>query len=189
MSSRKTFPLIAVLSISTSGCLHVGPKTIRSDRFDYAGAISASWKAQMLLNLVKIRYADQPIFMDVAQVVASYTAEATAGITTPPESGYFPVGTLGGRWAESPTITYNPVSGEKFTRDILAPVSPVSIFQLVQAGWPLDAIFAIGVKSINGLHAASHLQLVKQEADPNYYRVVRLMRELQLTNGVSLRVL
>jgi len=47
----------------------------------------------------------------------------------------------------------------------------------------------IAVKSINGLHAASHLEIIKQEADSRFYRVVRLMRELQLTNEISLRVI
>jgi hypothetical protein len=40
--------------------------TVARDRFDYITAISDSWKSQMLLNLVKIRYGDAPVFLDVA---------------------------------------------------------------------------------------------------------------------------
>jgi len=168
----------------------MGPKTIRGDRFDYSGAISTSAKAQMLTNLVRLRYMDPPVFLDIAQVVATYTLEASAGVNTPDWNGgtYFPVANVGGRWAESPTITYNPMTGEKFTKSLLAPVSPTSIFEMVQAGWPLDAIFAIAVKGINGLHAPGHMDLNKQEVDPRFYRVLTLMRELQMTNAISLRV-
>jgi hypothetical protein len=56
-----------------SGCAGFGPTTISHDRFDYAEAISKSWKSQMLLNMVKIRYADVPVFVDVTSVISSYT--------------------------------------------------------------------------------------------------------------------
>ena len=46
--------------------------TVARDRFDYITAISDSWKAQMLLNVVKLRYADAPVFLDVASVITQY---------------------------------------------------------------------------------------------------------------------
>ncbi|MBW2174197.1 MAG: hypothetical protein JRF64_06060, partial [Deltaproteobacteria bacterium] len=45
------------------GCSGIGPGTVERDRFDYVNALSNSWKKQMLLNLVKIRYLDAPIFL------------------------------------------------------------------------------------------------------------------------------
>jgi hypothetical protein len=35
-----------------SGCASIGPGTVARDRFDYTTAISDSWKAQVLLNVV-----------------------------------------------------------------------------------------------------------------------------------------
>ena len=54
------------------GCAGFGPSTVSRDRFDYTEAISDSWKHQMLLNMIKIRYADAPIFMDVSSVISQY---------------------------------------------------------------------------------------------------------------------
>ena len=42
------------------GCASMGARTIPKDRFNYTGAISESWKTQMLLNMVSLRYGDVP---------------------------------------------------------------------------------------------------------------------------------
>jgi len=190
MRSLLAFTLGAALVLP--GCaLRIGPKMIPADRFNYSAAISSSWQTQMLSNLVKIRYEDAPFFMDVAQVVTSYTWEASGTITTPDWNSILkaPGAAASGRWAESPTITMNPLTGDKFTRSLLQPVPPVSIFEMVQAGWPIDTVFALAVRSINGLHALSHMQILKREADPEFYQLLTLMRDLQESDSISMRVI
>jgi len=49
--------------------------------------LATSWKEQTLTNLVKIRYADPPVFLDIAQVVTQYTLEGSATINTPDWAG------------------------------------------------------------------------------------------------------
>ena len=189
--SRATVNVFAATLLLSHACIiRVGPKTIRSDRFDYSAAISNSHKIQMMLNLVRVRYLDPPVFLDVAQVVATYTLSGEAHVGTPdwPSGVYYPEAGASERWAESPTITYNPMSGERFTRSLLAPVSPVAVFQLVLAGWPVDTVFSIAVRGINGLHAASGVEMARRQADPRFYELLRLLRELQLTDMFSIRV-
>jgi hypothetical protein len=60
------------LSLSLAACSSIGPSTVPQDRIDYATSIGNSWKDQTLLNIVKLRYADTPVFLDVAQVIGSY---------------------------------------------------------------------------------------------------------------------
>ncbi|MGH7072106.1 MAG: hypothetical protein ACREFO_19135 [Acetobacteraceae bacterium] len=49
------------------------------DRIDYATSIGKSWKEQTLLNFVKLRCGDLPIFLEVAQVIAGYQLQSTVG--------------------------------------------------------------------------------------------------------------
>ena len=64
-----------------TACAGIGARAVTADRFDYTTALSHSWKSQMLINVVKVRYGDAPIFLDVSSVIESYelTQSASAG--------------------------------------------------------------------------------------------------------------
>jgi hypothetical protein len=97
---------------AVAGCAGIGPERVTRDRFDYVAAISESWKQQMLLNLLKVRYSDAPVFLEVSSIIASYTVGASASV----KGEYAPPGrgdTMGGigfgaNIEERPTITFSP---------------------------------------------------------------------------------
>jgi len=175
-----------------AGCSAFGPTTIPRDRFDYSGALADSWKNQMLLNLVKMRYFDMPIYLEVGQIVSGYTLETTANVGG--EIGNSAAGTnflgLGasGRYTDRPTITYSPQTGQKFLESFLTPIHPAKILSLVQAGFAADFILQLGVESLNGLRNDPVSVGATHKADPEFFRVLALLREIQDAGAVGLKV-
>ena len=70
-----------VLASLVAGCASIGPATIKRDRTDYSGAMANSWKELMLLNIVKFRYFDPPVFLDVSSVVSTQELQTQADAT------------------------------------------------------------------------------------------------------------
>jgi hypothetical protein len=65
-----TQALLLLGMLGIAGCASIGPGTVTRDRFDYSSAVAESWHSQMLLNLVKLRSGDTPVFLDVAQIIS-----------------------------------------------------------------------------------------------------------------------
>ncbi len=110
-----------------SGCSGIGPATVAPSRFDYTAAIGDSWKQQMLINLVKMRYGDAPVFLDVASVISQYQIAGQIDIgTTINNNPWSTSQTLGatGLYVDRPTITFTPIIGDKFARSMMSPVPP-----------------------------------------------------------------
>ena len=149
---------VAFACVLLTGCAAMGPATVARDRFDYVTTMSDSWKRQLLINLVKVRYADAPIFLDVVSVINSYSWEAEgslgAQVSSPASNGRtLNLGAVG-RYADRPTISYAPLSGEKFVRSLMAPLPVNGILSLVQGGYRADVVLRICASRVNGLDNA-----------------------------------
>ena len=173
-----------------TGCTHIGPKTVPVDRFDYSTAIGESWKQQTLLNIVKLRYMDLPVFVDVASVVSGYSLETalSAGGSFPQTGGN--TASVGGsaKFTDRPTITYVPMTGEKFMHGLITPIDPKNIFFLLQSGYAADFILSLAVESLNGVRNRSTVGGAVREADPEFIRVLDLLREVQAAGAFGMRV-
>jgi cephalosporin-C deacetylase-like acetyl esterase len=90
MPSRflKTIFAAGVMIFGVSGYASVGPGSIGPDRIDYIQEISDSWKKQMLLNIVKLRYFDAPTFLDVSLIIKQYGTEDQVNMENLINSGW-----------------------------------------------------------------------------------------------------
>ncbi len=182
-----------LVAFTLTACAHLGPRTVPVDRYDYGTAIAESWKEQTLLNIVKLRYGDLPVFIDVASVVAGYSLQTgvTVGGTVSSQGavqGNF--GSVGGQgiYTDRPTITYVPMTGDKFLRGLATPIDPRNVFFMIQAGYPADFLLALTVESINGVRNRSTLGGQVRLADPDFVRAMTLLRDLQTEGGFGMRV-
>jgi hypothetical protein len=196
MRPRAGRPLLLVAAacgLAAAGCSHLGPGTVAVDRFDYSTAIAESWKQQTLLNIVKLRYLDLPVFVDVASIVSGYSLQTGVNVGGTLSSykavqGDFLTAGAQAIYTDRPTITYTPMMGDKFLRGLITPIDPKSIFSMIQSGYAADFILGLTVESLNGLRNRSATGGRVREADPEFTRVLELMREVQAAGGVGLRV-
>ena len=192
MGKRLVIAVAVILWLT--GCTNIGPKTVPRDRFDYNSAISNSWKEQTLLNIVKLRYADMPLFVEVASVVSGYTLEGAVNLsgTSFPESsvqGDFLGWGASGKYTDRPTITYAPITGSKFNESFMTPIPPKAILFLLQSGWPADLVFPICVNSINGLRSRFAAGSNQRAGDPDYYTMISLLRKVQKSGVLGMRII
>ena len=201
MAGLRRFPGLAATKLGLclasaamfAGCAHLGPKTVAVDRFDYSSAIADSWKQQTLLNIVKLRYMDLPVFVDVASIVAGYslqTGVTVNGIVSSKNAIQGDYGSIGGQaiYTDRPTITYVPLTGEKFLRGLITPIDPKNIFFMLQAGYAADFILGLTVESLNGVRNRSTAGGAVREADPEFVRALQLIREEQAAGAIGMRI-
>jgi len=142
--------LIAAALLLISGCAARGAKRVPGDRFDYNGAIAQSTREQMLLNIVRSRYLEVPVFLTVSSVLTQYEYDNSVGLTAILEFGSGTtdrgIGEANLRFSERPTITYLPVEGQEFSAHLLSDIPSEIIFAAAQAGWPVDVFMRIGIQ-------------------------------------------
>jgi hypothetical protein len=199
--NKLTYPLRFAVATSLTfaaaalftGCTHLGPRTVAVDRFDYSTAIADSWKQQTLLNIVKLRYMDLPVFVDVSSVVAGYSMQTGGSINGTLSSknaiqgNYFAAGGQA-TYTDRPTITYTPMTGQKFLRGLMTPIEPKNIFFMLQSGYAADFILGLTVESLNGVHNRSATAGTVREADTEFVRLLQLLHEVQAADAVGMRV-
>jgi len=172
-----------------AGCAAAGPGTLVKDRFDYNASISTSWREQLLLNMVRLRYGEAPVFLDVSSVIAQYERRGSVSLSASTNTvGGETLGAGGNAvWLERPTLTYVPRRGKEFTRSLLAPVPPAVLLSFVQGGWPMDLTMKVAVRAIGGIPS-----IVAGEGrrawNPEFFEILNAMADLGRLGALRLRV-
>jgi hypothetical protein len=177
----------AAALLALAGCSAVPPARVTVDRLGYGEVIADSWKRQTLLNVVRLRYADAPVFLDVASVINSYSmAGKVNGSAQLPEGSAPNLLTFGGEgsWSNTPTVTYQPLMGDRFTRSLLQPIPPVAVFQLIQSGWPVDLVLRTVVGTVSGLRNDSY----GVGGDTGFHELAEAMARIQRAGKLGIRV-
>lgn len=155
---RVILALAAVL-ILTAGCTNFGPRMLQGTRMDYNISVDHSTNEEMLLNLVRLKYFENPVFLQIGSIAAVYNLGFTAGFSADiPDQRDFLNGvysrfapSIGGSYSDSPTVTYTPYQGQNFAQQVLTELDFERFALLYRSGWAIEYLIPIFVYRIGGL--------------------------------------
>jgi hypothetical protein len=171
-----------VVALATSGCFTgLGPQAIRSERPDYNEQIAGSADRELLLNLVRLRYNESPLFLELGAVVTQYGVTASVSASGHIESSGSgnASGATGLGYSESPTVTYTPLAGEDFATRMLTPIPLDAIMLFEQSGWSAERLFLIAAVRVNDVFNAPTAGGPTPEHEPDYEAFAYLAERLQ----------
>lgn len=197
-SSAPVLALALLTLAMLGGCASIGPGSVNRDRFDYNVALTDSWKRQVLLNVVKLRYVEPISFVEVGQIVAGYTME-TGGTLAGTGTYYDRVPStfkdnvavnvgITGKYTDRPTITYTPMTGKAFLKSVMLPIPVQNILQNIQSGASADILLTTSAATINGLRNEGVTTAGFRPADGRFLRAVGLLRSLQLAGMLRINM-
>mgnify|MGYP000844601073 CR=1 FL=1 len=148
--------ILCCLGLLLAACT-AGPRLLPGNRLDYNRNIQRSNEEELLLNIVRMRYYEQPFFLQVGSISSNFGISAGLGAGG---QYYDRTSTLArnslnltaqGSYAENPTITYTPVQGETHAKRLLAEIGVDRLALFVRAGWHVDDVFRLMVERIASL--------------------------------------
>ena len=180
----------AVVLCSGMGCQNFGPRALQTTHPQYNLAISRSLDEQFLLNLVRLKYRDNPFFLEVSSVTTQQSIQQEVSTSAGFLPGRSTLSTVAGlTYKQTPTISYTPLRGDQFLKQILSPIPMEAVLILVQSGWSVERVMSICVERVNDLDNAGNASGPTPGREPRYkefHEMVGILRELQLADAIEL---
>jgi hypothetical protein len=151
-----------------------GPDALEQGRQRYNDTIHETSRQQVFANIIRVAYNEAPLFMDVTEVDAAELIQGTLSggesgigglsalqgtgpaVPTSTSAGALLTRVVGTRvgsaagtvgYQESPTIRYQPLSGNALIQQISTPITPTSIANLFKSEWDFLPVFDFAVNS------------------------------------------
>lgn len=186
---------MATLALPACVSRQIGPHAVPPARFGYNVEIARSADEQLLLNLVRLRYRDTPMFLEMGSIVTQYSIDRGVGASAGLKLASTTEGSFGASgsfsYSERPVVTYTPLQGETFAQRLLSPIDSATLVMLSRSGWSIERLLLACVQDLNGLKNAVGAEGPTPDYVPEFeefHRVAALLRKLQLAGLLSVRV-
>lgn len=176
--------LLGALSSILGACAPLGPQALKATRPLFNEAVQQTESQQLLLNIVRQRYSDPVMFLDVTSISSGASRQFNANILNkilPSGKDEFQNG-AGVTIGESPVIFYAPNTGEKFVRQMLLPLDLRAVTIVLQGGWSVERVMLLTTESIN------QLRNVPSAGASDFAQLSRALRDLQRDGQLSIGV-
>jgi hypothetical protein len=194
--TRFTSPLIAGLGVLlAAGCTTL-PSDLDKVRLSYNEVVKTSAEQQLLLNIVRLRYADTPSSLAVSAIAAQYELVKSLAIVpffgvggdASPRSfiGILPSAQVAN--ADRPTITLTPLDDQEFTRRLFTPLPTEGILYLAKTTWQIQMVFRLYLENLNWVPNAQSASGPTPSQPPDFAEFLRGVFALQTLQNRSLIV-
>ncbi len=177
---NRLLPLLVLLFLGA--CARIGPDRIQHSSNDYNIAIQRTTDQQLLLNLVRLRYRDTPLFLEVSSVASQFRINTAASAGAALRARQIPQSVdLGASigYTEQPTVSYSLLRGDDFVQRLLSPVSLDTLLLLYHSGWSIERVLRLCVQRINGVPNAPSASGPTPATAPEYARFLQLAEHLR----------
>lgn len=203
-----------VIGVALAGCgCTLGPRAVETNRLRYNEAVKVTSEQQLLLNIVRLRYIDNPSSLSVTtiadqqEIVAGlraipfFTSAAAGNAFGGYRGAVLPQAELTG--SNRPTLSYTPIDDQEFTRRLFTPITLEGMAYLAKTTWPISTVFRLYLENLNWVSNAETASGPTPRDPPEYAefltgvtalqrlqdrKVVALFaeeREEKLTDGVA----
>lgn len=148
---------------------------------------------QLLLNIVRLRYADSPIFIDIPNITSQFEVSGRGNYSygldgAGPGLSNLGLGELFVR--DAPTLSFHPRSGQEIAKALLSPIS-AELFSVVNAGANIEQFMMMAINDINDVpNAQRSIAMIPSAPDDNseFRRGIQLLSALEQRGAVELTV-
>jgi hypothetical protein len=171
----------------------VGPKAIRHTRIRYNEVVRDTADEQLLLNIVRLRYADSVVFIDLPNITSQFELAGRGNYLGGYGNQYHGPTNLGfGELSlrDTPTLSYHPREGREIAKALLTPLS-ADLFSVINAGADVEQLLLLTVNDINDVSNARGSTLLTPsvpEDNSEFVRGIRILESLRQRDGTELGV-
>jgi hypothetical protein len=177
-----------LLSAGVSGCA-LGPKALERTHGLYNEAVRSVEQEELLLNIVRLRYTEPTLKLNVQTINSQY--ELTGNAAAQPFFGVAATGTdffgafsrilpdVGVVGSNRPTVTLNPADSSDAVRQFLTPVPLETLSVIAESGWPVSTVLRLWVERLNGVPNGVTASGPPCQGPLDYARFLRLAQLFQ----------
>jgi hypothetical protein len=184
-------------ALGLGGC-SFGPKALERTHGRYNEAVHRVDEEQLLRNIVRMRYNESPLHLNVSSIAAQYelsaSGEARPFFIAPNPSNsnvifrtftsILPdVSTSG---SNRPTITLDPADGSSEVRQFLTPINAETLLFLAQSSWPVATVLRLWVERLNGVPNAVTASGPPRDLPLDFARFLRVAELFQAVQDQEL---
>ncbi len=182
-----------LLSFLTA-CSSIGPHILPKDRYNYNQAMSYSSNQELLLNLVRLRYDENPMALKVGSISGSASVQeglnlgGTINFPRPGKSngGINPSSSLS--YSDNPIISYTPLDDQAFFQSFLSQLDLYDVGLLLQSSWSIPRVMRVGFQRVGKAYNAPSAARATSSHVPEYQNFIDMtyvLRRMQLANALT----